>query len=199
MTRFNNYYQCSGCGHSWHQTGSLNEPIPCPNEACRVMEYVTPHTSEAITSTEAKKARKECGRCEGMGRIEKWAHINNGKCYSCNGKGYVDSYAPPPLPPSDSQECDEVHHLILGKDTDKPTTATFWIWNDHTGKKYSGTGHWVTFVHPDKMEKDAYAIDASDMNIDVSIVWKHFRTLIDEVNYERIDVDDIGNFIVLDD
>jgi hypothetical protein len=31
-----------------------------------------------------------CGRCNGMGRIRKYSHVDNGICFKCGGKKYIE-------------------------------------------------------------------------------------------------------------
>ena len=30
-----------------------------------------------------------CDKCDGFGRIDRFAHIKKGKCFTCNGTGHV--------------------------------------------------------------------------------------------------------------
>ena len=36
-----------------------------------------------------KRERVICQRCNGLGNIALYAHVHNGKCYACNGRGYL--------------------------------------------------------------------------------------------------------------
>lgn len=46
------------------------------------------------TSLDRRKAR--CLRCHGTGKVRRYQHIDNGKCFSCNGAGWTWSEVGPP-------------------------------------------------------------------------------------------------------
>ncbi|TBC12690.1 hypothetical protein [Rhizobium ruizarguesonis] len=52
---------------------------------------------KAISLTEFKKVK--CTRCNGTGRVPKYKHIDDGKCFACNGTRWVSVaiQSPPPL------------------------------------------------------------------------------------------------------
>ncbi|MGO7324206.1 hypothetical protein GUK30_32520 [Rhizobium leguminosarum] len=51
---------------------------------------------KAISLTEFKKVK--CTRCNGTGRVPKYKHIDDGKCFACNGTRWVSVAIQPPPP-----------------------------------------------------------------------------------------------------
>lgn len=51
---------------------------------------------EAISVTRFKKVK--CTRCNGTGRVPKYKHIDDGKCFACNGTRWVSVAIQPPPP-----------------------------------------------------------------------------------------------------
>ncbi len=43
----------------------------------------------------ASQSCQSCPRCGGIGHFSQWSHINEGRCFRCNGSG-VDPSAPAP-------------------------------------------------------------------------------------------------------
>ncbi|ANL11955.1 MULTISPECIES: hypothetical protein [unclassified Rhizobium] len=54
---------------------------------------------QAISLTKFKKVK--CTRCNGTGRVPKYKHIEDGKCFDCNGTRWVSVAIQPPPPLSE--------------------------------------------------------------------------------------------------
>ena len=62
----------------------MKRPVRKPSQDTEVRKHTKP------SKTQSKPRPKgNCPKCGGLGHIPRFSHINNGKCYQCNGIGFA--------------------------------------------------------------------------------------------------------------